>query len=687
MGKVVLAVLCLCCVAALSEAAAVQRPKINRPGGIVFKNAVTGKGNENELDKEDKGDIFDINADTDLIDGDVIPPTSRNTLVDEGRHWPSTRIPVVMGSNLGLEAIAVILEARQEYEMRTCLTFPDRTDEKDYIEYQSLSGCYSSVGMVGGPQTISIGPGCEKMAVAEHETMHAIGIYHEQSRTDRDHYVRIALENVDEGKEHNFNSYPYSVVDDRRVRYDYDSVMHYGDTSFSSNGQPTIVTLDPAFQDVIGQRRTFSEGDVTKINRMYKCGDTLRYSYNCNYEDETVCGYVQDFTDSGDWVRHIVGASPSVPVTGVLPTTDGSTGVAGEGSYMLLDTSAATSSMYSMKYKSTVAQQCLEVSYYMDLQTGSTASLELAIATIDPVNGDVLSVGSPVTTLSGDHEGLWMTERVTISAPSEYKLAIIGNGHNIAGDVIAIDDVSVLDKPCEMTYFVVNDYSQILATSARGDYFYSPLMYTDDGYGFQVKIYPVGSSNSKDGYMAMYYYVAQGVNDDSLQWPMYNRYIKFSIVDQGPDALTRMTQANSILSSSSGGSWDKPTSTRNSGYGFSSFMSVSDIQNTRHFLKHDQLMVSMQVTDMTSWTTRSAPNVASYSEEEKTIDDVMERPKCAETEMNNDELNQTAAIAIVSLTTASVFVIMSLVMMYIFWSRSSELSKVMKGFRRSHTEK
>ena len=35
------------------------------------------------------------------------------------------------------------------------------------------------------------------------------------------------------GKEHNFNTYSYSTVDERRVPYDYSSVMHYGDTSFS----------------------------------------------------------------------------------------------------------------------------------------------------------------------------------------------------------------------------------------------------------------------------------------------------------------------------------------------------------------------------------------------------------------------------------------------------------------------
>ena len=33
-----------------------------------------------------------------------------------------------------------------------------------------------------------------------HEMLHAMGFYHEQSRTDRDQYVKIHLENVQSGE-------------------------------------------------------------------------------------------------------------------------------------------------------------------------------------------------------------------------------------------------------------------------------------------------------------------------------------------------------------------------------------------------------------------------------------------------------------------------------------------------------
>jgi len=45
--------------------------------------------------------------------------------------------------------------------------------------------------------------------------------------------IKLPLQIFVQGKEHNFNTYSYDIVDDRRVPYDFNSVMHYGDTSFS----------------------------------------------------------------------------------------------------------------------------------------------------------------------------------------------------------------------------------------------------------------------------------------------------------------------------------------------------------------------------------------------------------------------------------------------------------------------
>lgn len=47
---------------------------------------------------------------------------------------------------------------------------------------------------------ISIGSGCAWTGIVQHELLHALGFWHEQSRPDRDGYVEIVLENVWKGK-------------------------------------------------------------------------------------------------------------------------------------------------------------------------------------------------------------------------------------------------------------------------------------------------------------------------------------------------------------------------------------------------------------------------------------------------------------------------------------------------------
>lgn len=60
--------------------------------------------------------------------------------------------------------------------------------------------------------------------------------------------------------------------------------------------------------------------------------DTLRLSYSCNFEESTLCGYVQEkVSDQVDWLRYEVGETDGSSISSNLPQSDATTGVQGQG--------------------------------------------------------------------------------------------------------------------------------------------------------------------------------------------------------------------------------------------------------------------------------------------------------------------------------------------------------------------
>ncbi|KTG40559.1 hypothetical protein cypCar_00043056 [Cyprinus carpio] len=128
--------------------------------------------------------------------------------------------------------------------------------------------CYSMVGNRRmGKQNLSIGAGCDSLGTVEHELLHALGFWHEQSRSDRDDYVTIMWDRIKEGHEHNFNLHNETESSSLGVPYDYGSVMHYSKKAFS------IGTTASIFLD------------------------------SCQFEEPNICGMIQGDGGNAKWAR------------------------------------------------------------------------------------------------------------------------------------------------------------------------------------------------------------------------------------------------------------------------------------------------------------------------------------------------------------------------------------------------
>jgi len=230
--------------------------------------------------KENKGAMGKILEANSLVNntyfgGDIIRPTfdpsfGRNVIIDENLKW-DREIPYEIHMQYDFDDRELIEDVLRELSVRLCVKFVPRGKQSSHLLYTRNGGCASAVGMQGGKQTISIGNGCESHGVILHETSHALGLWHEQSRFDRDDYVQIMWDNIQEGHEFNFYTYGADEIQTFGQPYDYNSIMHYGPYAFSENGEPTIVPLHPDDAAQMGQRDDISHLDLTKLRLLYEC--------------------------------------------------------------------------------------------------------------------------------------------------------------------------------------------------------------------------------------------------------------------------------------------------------------------------------------------------------------------------------------------------------------------------------
>lgn len=207
-----------------------------------------------------------------VLEGDVLLTDEQLKGYDESKGtittssvkiWPSGNVYYKFATGLSQSNKDKFLAAAAHWESVTDVRFYVRTTQANYINVMSGSGCYSYIGMIGGSQDLSIGSGCSTGNTI-HEIGHAVGLWHEHTRTDRNTYVTVNTANIQSGKSGNFTICSSCTSNGT---LDFGSIMMYGSYAFSSNGLPTIVKKNGSTFSV--QRTALSTNDKAIVNTKY----------------------------------------------------------------------------------------------------------------------------------------------------------------------------------------------------------------------------------------------------------------------------------------------------------------------------------------------------------------------------------------------------------------------------------
>ncbi|XP_024128946.1 meprin A subunit beta [Oryzias melastigma] len=490
-------------------------------------------------------DIFDINeeAGLNLVEGDIVlhGKQTRNSIIGDEYKWPRT-IPYYMEDDLEINAKGVILKAFEQYRLKSCIDFKPWSGEENYISIFKGNGCFSSVGNRRvGKQRLSIGTNCDRIATIEHEFLHALGFWHEQSRSDRDDYVHIMWDRILDGREHNFNTYNDTTSSSLGVPYDYGSMMHYSKNAFRNGSEPTIVTKIPAFSDVIGQRMEFSDSDLLKLHRFYNCTQGSTFLDSCDFERENICGMVQGHEDKADWVRVISAAGgPDMDYT-----NNGK--CVGSGYFMHFNTGAANTGDKAILESRIVYPkrgfQCLQFFYYNS--AGPSDTLKIHVREFDETNPN--GTLRFITTIDGPPQELWQLHHVSLDVKTKFRVVFEGTkvGSGSAAGGLSLDDINLSETSCPEFIWRVKNFSHLMENTPTNESIFSPPFTSKEGYTFQMQLYP----NGVEGYpneLSAYSHLVARDGDTGQTWPSPWKQMTMMLMDQHPHIQKRMSNQRSV---------------------------------------------------------------------------------------------------------------------------------------------
>jgi hypothetical protein len=187
--------------------------------------------------------------------------------------WPKGIVPYVIDSSISDPE--PILKAMKEWE-KAGIQFRPRMGEADFISIlkgnpKNAVGVISEwIGRKGGEQKITMPVLNAPWYKYAHELGHALGLFHEFKRKDRDKYLTIHWGNIPPSRKHNYSK-PAQDSEDL-FGFDIESIMMHVWNADAINPKRATITwkADPNFKKFgTSVLQTISPGDLRAVHYLY----------------------------------------------------------------------------------------------------------------------------------------------------------------------------------------------------------------------------------------------------------------------------------------------------------------------------------------------------------------------------------------------------------------------------------
>ena len=216
-----------------------------------------------------QGDVFLDKEKYEVVDKNTAASRVSGTNVN-GRNWRDNKVYYKISS--GLPNPQRVISAILNIESNTNIEFIERMNESDYIEIiksEDVFAYSTSIGRDGGNQKIGLRDDASSGNLI-HEFCHALGMFHEHTRQDRDNYITVDFDHISEESNviYQYEIYTnngYSGYD--HESFDFSSIMLYPSTYL--NGGYSMVRSSNGLS-FSAQRNGLSFGDANLLNQIYR---------------------------------------------------------------------------------------------------------------------------------------------------------------------------------------------------------------------------------------------------------------------------------------------------------------------------------------------------------------------------------------------------------------------------------